>query len=279
MIESNISEYAHEVPTIASLHSTTVPLASQEKLQAKKDENQVQIKYLLDNRSYNTYLDYLLKEQEKLTVAINYSRLLALLNQPVHMKWVREHETVQIKANGMWTPLKYLPIDKVKFLLNRIFGLGWKDEVVSYREVFNSVIVHLRLHYCIPGTTVWLSHDGIGAVGVQTDKDAKASDLQRIKADGVMKAAPAAASYALSNAAEKLGDQFGGNLNKPDAISFAGQWIPDEPKAQKTDNLKVAESAGKAFDNFVSTLATLNEEEEDLMSSNGHEQVESELEY
>lgn len=164
-----------------------------------------------------------------------YQQLIALLNKPVPMHWVKKHETVTVKVNGNKVPLLYLPIDKVRYLLNKIFGLGWRDEIISEGVMFNSTYVKLRLHYCIPGTSVWLFKEGVGAVGVQTNKDAAASELSAIKSDGVMKALPASASYALSNAAEKLGDLFGANLNKSETVPYQGNWNPESEDTQTSE--------------------------------------------
>jgi len=170
----------------------------------------------------NHQLPTIAQLHDKDEVAFKHNELLKLLNQPVHEKWVKTHDLISVKINGQMTKLKYLPIDKVRFLLTRIFGLFWYDEIIKYSAEFNSCTVQVRLHYCMPGTDIWLFKDGIGAVGVQTDKGSNASDLGAIKSNAVMLAMPSAASYALSNAAEKLGSLFGANLNKSDAIAFAG---------------------------------------------------------
>lgn len=155
-------------------------------------------------------------------VAFAHNELLKLLNKPCYEPWVKEHPIVKIKVNGHMSPLRYLPIDKVRFLLTRIFGLFWNDEIIHYSTELNSAVVHVRLHYCLPGTDVWMYKDGIGAVGLQTDKGASASDLSLIKSDAFMKAMPSASSFALSNAAEKLGSLFGSLLNKSDAVMYMG---------------------------------------------------------
>lgn len=155
-------------------------------------------------------------------VVFAHNELLKLLNKPCYEPWVKQNKYVSVLVNGQKTPLKYLPIDKVRFLLTRIFGLFWNDEIINYSTELNSCVVHVRLHYCIPGTDIWMYKDGIGAVGLQTDKGASASDLSLIKSDAFMKAMPAASSYALSNAAEKLGSIFGSLLNKSDAIMYMG---------------------------------------------------------
>ena len=115
--------------------------------------------------------------------------------------------------------------------------------------MFNSVVVTVRLHLQHPLTGEWSYKDGIGAVGVQTDAGEDASAMQRIKHDAVMKAAPSAESYALKNAAEKLGPLFGSELGKPDIISFGKMWSSDsEPAPVKKTEQPKAESSKKEED-------------------------------
>lgn len=136
----------------------------------------------------------------------------SLLNQHPVVSWVKDHPF----ARGV----KYLPIDKVEYLLTRIFQ-EWKCEVLGYSQLFNSVGCHVRLHYKNPTTLEWSYHDGLGAVGVQVDKGSSASDLSAIKQDAVMKALPAAKSYALKDAAEHLGKLFGRDLNRKETLPFS----------------------------------------------------------
>lgn len=165
-----------------------------------------------------------------------HDKLMQLLNAPVHASWKKQHDTVTVKdGRGGKSKLEYIPIDKIRFLLTRIFGLYWKAEIVSYTVMFNSVAVHSRLHYCIPGTSVWLSKDGAGAVAVQLNAGAPAGQLAEIKADGVMKAFPSAFSYSLSNAAEQLGTVLGAGLNKPDYMDFAGTVYSEVAGAKPVD--------------------------------------------
>jgi hypothetical protein len=86
----------------------------------------------------------------------------------------------------------------------------------------------VRLHYLNPTTGQWQYHDGVGAVGVQTNAGASASDLSAIKQDAIMKALPAAKSYAVKDAAENLGSIFGANLNRKDIVPFSGAYTPQE---------------------------------------------------
>jgi hypothetical protein len=148
--------------------------------------------------------------------AFKNDQLNLLLNQPVPPTWVKDHPF----ANNV----KYIPIGRIEFLLTRIFQ-HWKVEILSEGVMFQSVYVKIRLHYLNPVTGEWSFHDGLGAVGVQTDKGESASNLAAIKQDAIMKALPAAESYAIKDAAEKLGELFGKNLNRKDVAVFQGTYM------------------------------------------------------
>lgn len=147
--------------------------------------------------------------------AFKTDQLNLLLNQPPKKEWVKDHP---IAKN-----VKYLPIDKVEFMLTKIFG-EWRVEIISEGQMFNSVYVKVRLHYKRPTDGEWSFHDGLGAVGVQTDKGASASDLSAIKQDAIMKALPAAESYAIKDAAEKLGVLFGKDLNRKETMAYEASF-------------------------------------------------------
>lgn len=167
--------------------------------------------------------------QQPAELAFKSDPFLELVNRPCPTEWVKGHPTLKVKdSRGQFHPLWYLPIDKVRFLLTAIFGPFVREEIISVQQHFNSEVVTVRLHYCIPGTSTWLYQDGVGAVAVQTDKGESAANLAAIKSDGVMKAAPAAASFAVSNAAAKIGKVFGGDLNKDDALDFTGTYASQD---------------------------------------------------
>lgn len=163
--------------------------------------------------------------------ALNY-----LLNQPVPQQWVKKHPYVSVKVSNQNQPLEYLPVEKVKQLLTQIFQV-WESEIVDYKALFNAVSVQVRLRVKNPLTGEWITHDGVGAVDVQTAKGASAADLSQINTSAVMKALPAAASYALKNAAEKLGAIFGGHLQKYDIAPFTPSYN-SELKETISNNLK-----------------------------------------
>ena len=137
--------------------------------------------------------------------------LNVLLNAEPPKDWVKEHP--------MFKKVRYLPIERVEYLLTRIF-LKWNVEIKSVQVIANSVVTTIRLYYQDPMSDQMLWQDGIGAAPLQTDKGAGAVDFNAIKSDAVMKAAPAAESYAIKDAAEKIGKLFGKDLNRADKIMY-----------------------------------------------------------
>ena len=160
---------------------------------------------------------------ETLESAAKTDILNIALNTEPPANWIKEHPTIRIKigekdGKDIKEPLRYIPIDKQRLLGRRFFG-NVKVEILRESVMFQSVVVSVRLHYKHPITGEDLFMDGIGATGVQTDAGFSASDLTKIKFDAVMKAAPAAASYAEKNAYDKIGRIFGGEIQK-NALQF-----------------------------------------------------------
>lgn len=139
--------------------------------------------------------------------------LNVLLSQAPPTQWIKRHPFVKVKINGQSEQLPYIPIDKQRLIAKRIFG-GHSVEILDSKVMFHSVVVTVRVTLKNPITGELMHHDGIGAMAVQTEAGASASDLSKIKSDSVMKAAPSAATYAEKNAFDKFGAIFGGELDK-----------------------------------------------------------------
>lgn len=107
----------------------------------------------------------------------------------------------------------YIPIEKIEFLLTKIFG-NWSVEIKSHTLIANSVSVTIRLHYTNPTNGKSCFQDGIGAVALQTDKGFGATDFNAIKSNAVQLALPSAESFAIKDAAEKIGKIFGKDINR-----------------------------------------------------------------
>lgn len=156
--------------------------------------------------------------------AFKNDQLKVLLNQPPHKTWVKAHPLVKTKnEQGQSVPAQYLPIDKVEFLLDRIFQ-EWKVEVLREGVMFQSIYVTVRIHYKDPVTGEWRYHDGVGAKSVQTDSGKSAAELIYIKDAAVMMALPSAKSYAIKDACEHLGKLFGRDLNRRGTVDFTGSY-------------------------------------------------------
>ena len=134
--------------------------------------------------------------------------LNVLLNEPPPQTWLK-------KQDGVW----HLPIDKVKFLLTKIF-VDWYPEIKNVQPLANSVVVTITLHYKNPITSEWCKCDGIGAAPINTKKGAKAMDWNDIVHDSVHKCSGAAYSFAIKNAAKNIGRIFGSDLMVDDRISY-----------------------------------------------------------
>jgi hypothetical protein len=167
--------------------------------------------------------------------AFNNDQLNLLLNQPVPQDWLKDHPTAKKKNDqGHEVPMQYIAIDRVEFLLTRIFQ-QWHVEVLREGVMFQSVYVTVRLHYRNPLTGDWHFHDGVGAVAVQTNKGKSAADLAEIKSAAVQMALPAAKSYATKDAAENLGILFGKDINRKDTFAFVGAYSKED-EIQKAAN-------------------------------------------
>jgi len=134
-----------------------------------------------------------------------------LMNQPPAESWVKQHPFIKNH--------NYIPIERIEYLLTRVFIL-WKVEIISYKLIANSMATHIRLHYLHPVTNQWEYQDGIGASALQTNKDANPTDITQIKTSAVMMSAPASETFAIKDAAEKLGKLFGKDINRKDESDY-----------------------------------------------------------
>ncbi|MGN6417757.1 MAG: hypothetical protein ACTHMC_09715 [Pseudobacter sp.] len=161
------------------------------------------------------------------------NELNRLLNCPPKQDWLREHPMAQ--------GVKYIPIGIIEYLLTSIF-VKWRVEVKATQVIANAVVVTVRLETLSPITLEWDWQEGIGAAPIQTKKGAPAADFNMVLNDAVMKAAPAAESYAIKDAAEKLGKLFGKDLNRKDVIEYSNldNKFPTTPVNEIPEEIKEA---------------------------------------
>lgn len=153
-----------------------------------------------------------LYSENQLEIIKNYDELNAILSLPPNPKWV--------EVNKYASNSKYLPIDKVEYLLRKIFK-KFSIEITGQGQAFNGVWVTVRIHYLDPVSNLMSFHDGIGAVELQTKSGSSPAQLENINKGALMMAFPMAKSYAIKDACDHFGDLFGSNLNRKNTLLYS----------------------------------------------------------
>jgi len=161
---------------------------------------------------------------DSIELIIKAEELAVLTNAEPPAKWVATHPYIK--------GYKYLPIDKVEYLLRRIFK-RYRIEITGQGTAFNGVWVTVRVHYFSPVTNDFEYHDGIGAVQLQTAKGTSPADLANINQGALSMAFPIAKSVAVKDACDHLGRIFGADLNRKDVIPYQ----PDEDVLSKKQEI------------------------------------------
>lgn len=172
-------------------------------------------------------------------------QLQAILNCPPPESWIKKHPYI--------SGYKYLPIDKIEFLLKRIFK-RYRIEVLREGTSFNGVFCVVRVHYVHPITGEWDFHDGIGAEQLQTASGKSPADLANINNGALGMAFPIAKTRAVKDACDHFGTTFGSDLNRKDTIQFtADANLQEVVKTKEEERMtKLIEKA-----NDRATLETL----------------------
>jgi len=144
-------------------------------------------------------------------LAFQNERLNLLLNQEPKKEWVKEHPF--IKGH------KYIPIDKIEFMLKKIFG-KYRIEILREGASFNGVFVVVRVWYQHPVTGEMEFHDGIGACQLQTQSGKSPADLANLNNGALSMAYPMAKTIAIKDACDHFGKLFGADLNRKDTMAF-----------------------------------------------------------
>jgi hypothetical protein len=197
-----------------------------------------------------------------LPLKTNQNKLNTLLNQPPNDKWVHKHPFATkeklIDGRKVKVPIEYIPIERVEYLLTRLF-IKWRVEVKQIQVIANSCVVTVRLHYQNIENDEWSWQDGIGAMPIQTERDHGAMDWNAVRTDAVMKSAPAAESYAIKDAAEKIGKIFGKDLNRKDEIGY------DSLTAAFNDETDKIRDRRAGMDELLVRKATYDDDEKEII--------------
>jgi hypothetical protein len=209
-----------------------------------------------------------------LSVAAKQNDLNKLLNADPKPEWIK---TNQFAGNS-----KYIPIEIIEYLLTSIY-IKWKVEIKSVQVIANSVTITVRLLYMDPITGEWDWQEGVGASPIQTAKGAAATDFSKVNTAAVQMAAPAAETYAIKDAAEKLGRIFGKDINRQAVMNYSDALnrkftevgvMPDElrevmKEADKENLLNIYESNPDLHGNKEFTTLFNNRIKELHASRNG----------
>ena len=154
---------------------------------------------------------------------------VTLMNQLPNEKWIKVHPFIK--------NYKYLPIERVEYLLKTIFK-RYRIEITGQGQSFNGVWVTVRVHYLHPITGEWDFHDGIGASQLQTAKGTSPADLGNINNGALSMAFPMAKTIAIKDATDHFGRLFGSDLNRKDIMTYdldltLIELTPDHPNWNK----------------------------------------------
>ena len=167
--------------------------------------------------------------------------LTVLLNNEPPEAWVKTHPFIK--------GYKYVPIERVEFLLKKIFR-KYKIEILREGTAFNGVYVVVRVHYLNPISNEWDYHDGIGAAQLQTKKGQSPADLSNINNGALSMAFSIAKTVAVKDACDHFGRLFGSDLNRKQQMTYTVdltiiELTPEHPNWQKVQT---------ALDNGTATI-------------------------
>jgi len=148
------------------------------------------------------------KDEEPIYTDIMTYKEALNINPPI--QWV--------KTNPYSNKVKYLPIRIIEELLSKLFPFWQVQQVGEPKILGNSVVISVNLKVFNPILNDWLSYAGVGAVPIQIAKGGHPTDFTKINPKALHKNVPAALSFAVNNAAKKIGKIFGSHLNSTETI-------------------------------------------------------------
>lgn len=181
---------------------------------------------------------------DNIELAFKSEQFNLLLNQEPKKDWIKKHPYIK--------DYQYIPIDKIEFMLRKIFK-SYSIEITGQGTAFNGVWVTVRVHYLNPTTNTMMFHDGIGACQLQTKKDTSPADLVNINNGALSMAFPIAKTVAIKDACDHFGKLFGSDLNRKDTIPFTfdsslqTSELTDEIK-ERISNIENNEDLNKFWD-------------------------------
>lgn len=216
-------------------------------------------------------LSFLSKIENAETISKKFRIMNEALNQEVLVKKNMKSELAKNGFNGgKSTDYDYVPIGVVEECLRQVF-FRQVDFIIkqSYRDL-NSFVIVARIKYKCPISGEKRIVDGIGAKSLQQDAGAKIYDFNStMKANALELGVANAYSIAIKNAAKKLGDMFGGGLNRDeeltDNLNVFSEKVTNKPAYQLKEIKRLfSEKEIRINPNEISNLNRIIDNEEKL---------------
>jgi len=191
-------------------------------------------------------------------IAVKNDQFTTLMNQEPKKDWVKVHPYIK--------GYRYLPIERVEFLLKTIFK-KYRIEILREGQSFNGVYVVVRVNYLHPISGEMEFHDGIGAMQLQTKKGESVANLNSINNGALSMAFPAAKTVAIKDACDHFGKLFGSDLNRKDTINYNIDLTLQElnPEHPNWDKCKKAIESGKYTVENIKEKYDINQENEEIL--------------
>lgn len=154
---------------------------------------------------------------------VNKAKLFKLwLNQNPPQNWIKKIEV----GNGK--EADYLPIECVEHLLTTLM-VSWHVEIKAVNYHFNVVNVVVRLHYISPVDNKEYWQDG--TAGFEMYQSQKTNAIDR----SARAASQNAETGAIKDAAEKIGNIFGKNLNRKRQFDYEAKFFTEANNIEATE--------------------------------------------
>ena len=145
---------------------------------------------------------------------VKQDKVMVALNQEPPAEWVKVHPFIK--------DFKYIPIERVEWLLKTFFKTNYKIEVIKTGTLLNAIEVTVRVHYRYNDSEEWMYHDGVGAREIQTKSGTGSLmlDMSNVNRGAVEMALPIAKTIAIKDACDHFGKLFGSDLNRKQQMTY-----------------------------------------------------------
>lgn len=124
-----------------------------------------------------------------------------------------------VSVNELANNSSYVSIGVIEKKLDELFSGLYKISCLEFKQIANELVVIARIEYFHPIAGVWLHRDGVGGAQIRWAKGVDITDMNGKYKNALVADAPHAYAEAIKNAAKKIGNIFGRNLNRDDDYS------------------------------------------------------------